>query len=273
MLNDLFSKLIYGGDKSFRSYEKLILDKTAASFTERSRHCLAAQLLSVSLIQRWNNDRMVRIFLKDDLRAEDLFANTDSEVYCARVVYKEASAGSFRCDIVSSRGKLNTLEFNKPPKQWDPALLANALVTVDEDLLWRRTRGTSTGVLGGPVLNSIKEFLLIDSVEPAADQEDVSSFIERVTTTLPNDFVVLLAECNHFVSGQWTYAGTHSRRIPFPDGELLLLYENDPLSLCVKVDAQHQEIFFYNQLDQYLESVGETFVEALKIISINQPSP
>ena len=107
------------------------------------------------------------------------------------------------------------------------------------------------------------------------DESRISTFSFVRSFTVPKDFIELLGECNRFTSGDWRYVGTQSRKIPFEtedgSGDLILLYENDPFSLCVKVASTQPEVFLYNQIDEELANIAESFVDALRVISVNPP--
>jgi hypothetical protein len=105
--------LLFGRNRSLRSYEATIMDSIikASSFPDQST--LRAQLDSREWIQRWA-DRIVRIGVRPMADIKPIDCTNESHCYAS--IKLKAPMGAVIAKLMTHRGYLSTLEFSKSPK-------------------------------------------------------------------------------------------------------------------------------------------------------------
>ena len=122
----LVSWLVYGGSRTLRDYERCVLDFVGESLPPEDRHALAKQLAGLDHLKRLHGDRMVTFYYEkpDTL---PLLLNQGLEQRLATVLL-EAGRKRVRATMVSHRGRLSSLEFNKSPTDLEGQPLRRSLV-------------------------------------------------------------------------------------------------------------------------------------------------
>jgi hypothetical protein len=108
----LFEFLVYGGTAHLRPFERQVLERAASSLAEPDRASLLAQLERVSRVQRFLKGRQVNVFVSQ--QGVPGFLNTGEAAVIARLELRAEESVVTVC-VVTHRGYLSSLEFNKPP--------------------------------------------------------------------------------------------------------------------------------------------------------------
>lgn len=122
----LVSWLVYGGSRTLRDYERRVLDFVAESLSPEDRHALSEQLAGLDHLKRLHGDRMVTFYFEKPGELP-LLSNQGLEQKLATVLL-EAGRRKVRATVVSHRGRLSSLEFNKPPTDLEGQPLRLSLV-------------------------------------------------------------------------------------------------------------------------------------------------
>jgi hypothetical protein len=108
----LLDFLVHGGTSRLRPFERQVLERAASSLPEPDRASLLAQLERVCRVQRFLKGRQVNVFVSQ--QGLPGLVNTAEAVVIARLQLRAAES-EVTVVVVTHRGYLSSLEFNKPP--------------------------------------------------------------------------------------------------------------------------------------------------------------
>lgn len=266
------NRLLGGGTLRPRPYEKWCLEHFYAAFSPDAQRILSAQLADVDLIQRFSDDKLILFFFKNDKKSDfPRFSNTSEELYAARLRIRHAvSLQRMKCDLVTSQGRLSSLELDRAPKSLKPADMICEGVSIFHDLTLPSPTAIELkiDVDRQPILARIGLLFPVAEARPPVSQQEIQSFLEQLAAAVPPDYLELLVETNGFDVNGWTFYGTSSRQIVLPEANYQLLAERDPLALVVRQGQEGSEVFLFDQINAELGMANNSFVEAfLNVIS------
>ncbi len=271
-MKSFLARLWYWGSSRLRDYEQLCLDCFKTELPAEERSILDHQINLIQLIQRLSKDKMVTIwFLENEKKTGfPLFPNRSKEISVARVTIRSGSS-NLRCDIQFDEGCLLSLQFDVPPKfaLGQPAQCVK--VEIYEDLFQHPAENQILEEVT-PVLDRIKALFPVREIAGPAPAEKRQRFLGRLATSLPQDYTQLLSETDGFTVQDWRFYGTKPRRIVHDKENYQLVVENDPFSLCFRENQDLPVVLFYDQIDDEISQMGESFVDALIKILNKKPA-
>ena len=108
----LFDFLVHGGTSQLQPFERLIVERAAATLPEPDRASLLAQLERIGRVQRFLKGRQVNVFISH--QGAPSLANTGEATVLTRLQLRAAES-ELTVAVVTHRGYLSSLEFNRAP--------------------------------------------------------------------------------------------------------------------------------------------------------------
>lgn len=257
-LSRLFYRLLYLGSSKLREYEVCCLNCLLQYLSKEQGEILNAQIKSINLVQRFSTDKLV-VFHFSELDMP-LFRNQADELNSARATINSKTSSVF-CDFVFHKGRISSLEFNKPPKSLDDGFECSK-VEIYEDLSISVPYDVLKRYDG--ILDILARKYQIKDALVAASDIDIIKFTERLNTHLPQDYLKLLRVCNGFSIQNWHFPGTNARRIVRENSNCYLLLESEEQSLCVFENQTFPKIFLLDFINDNTEEVSNSFLNALE---------
>lgn len=253
-----------GGTQEFYAYEQVCLDRVKQSLLPEPLRILEAQLARIKVIQRSPNAKISSIFYTKNKTGMPLFPNTTEELEFAKC--KITSDGEIvTCRVVSHRGWLASLEFNRSPKIFqkcssisckDISILAD-LMAVPQSVAYHDAPAT------GGILENICVVSRPREIKQPVDGNQRSRFLTSVDAALPSDYVALLSETDGFHIDDWEFLGTHIRRYPADDASYVYLAESSAYALAVK-EGGDGRVYLHDEVNDELIDLGASFVAAFE---------
>lgn len=275
-MKSFLTRLLYGGTSRLRNYESFCIDSFKDRLSSEAGMLVETQIKAVDLIQRFSQDKLVVFhFLKGDESALPLFPNRLPEFRVARVVIQSTSSHSeIRCDVVFHRGKLSSLEFSRPPKSLTTTTLRCERVEIFEDLMQEPSVTEKTPLTSGKtkILDEIRSKLPVSDILPPVTEIELKKFLNRLSTTVPEDYVQLLHETNGFSVNGWRFYGTKARKLVQSDSNYWLIMEKGGKALCFREDTDSPIVLSYDQVNDEVSEVGKQFIDSLMKVAGNTDS-
>jgi hypothetical protein len=111
-LRRVLNFLVHGGTAQLRPFERLIVERAAATLPEPDRASLLAQLERIGRVQRFLKGRQVNVFMSH--QGAPSLANTGEATVLSRLQLR-AEKSEVTVSVLTHRGYLSSLEFNRAP--------------------------------------------------------------------------------------------------------------------------------------------------------------
>lgn len=266
-MKSFFARLLYGGSSKLYEYESLCIDCFLKKQNSEIQIIIDKQIKLVDVIQRFSKDKIVTLhFLKKENvpRVE----NRAAELTVARVTIDEVSNfSSFFCEIVFHDGLISSLEFNRPPKSLAVNSYHCVKVVEFSNLNVKSSAIKQAQDFIPQLLGRISNKFEIKNILPPVSPSERDSYIFRLNTELPVDYLELLCETDGFSVEDWQFHGTNSRRIMRDNENYQVLAENDERAICLLENNTSPQVFYLDQIKDEVTEEGENFINAfLKIL-------
>ncbi|MCA9581841.1 MAG: hypothetical protein KC416_08600 [Myxococcales bacterium] len=252
-IRELADRILYGGTKAFRDYERLVIRSFVSQLPDLERSVLENQLESVRLIQRFHQGKQVVVHLRGATSVLGL-ESASPEVRMADAFFENRS---IRCGIVFSFGRLSSLEFSAPPGTLARIALGDVKVVLRE-CLNAPPKAAAIPPKGG-VLERLAKVADLEEVLAPRENPKILGMVSPV----PRDLAQLLAECDGFRAGSWTFYGSSPRTIVLEHTNYFLFAEDGEKALCIPDGESSPHIHLYDQVNDDVLAVTPTFVAPL----------
>jgi hypothetical protein len=234
VFESLFGRLLFSGTRGLRPYETACVEAWRETLSPEGAAVLSRQLSRFNLIQRSPDGRLVTFFnTKDKTYAswssEDFFPLRAEEISAARVWLRPADSPQqpeTKADVVLHRGRLSSIEFNKPPDSLRAGVQVTKVRTL-VDLMRQSEAGAAIPLseIPGELQERLRRLKATELRKPlpAAQREDLAQTID---SKLPEDYTKLVAVTDGATINGWRIYGlAEVRRIVQPEGNYYLLAE------------------------------------------------
>lgn len=222
---------------------------------------------SDALIRFSRGKRTVLQFLSTPIQDVPSFAAKDIELHACTILIDDGRSRTF-AEIVFEFGVLVGVEFSRPPTaifvetcqfRWVRLLVDLNNSTVDAAI------SIDLASEARPILARIAQQIELTEVVDAAPSLVIETFNERLSSSLPPDFVALLSETNGFSFVNGRFSGSRGRTIPWPNESLVLVAEDFACqwALCFRMGESESGLMFLNEVDAELHNVNGTFADSI----------
>ncbi|NLW49187.1 MAG: hypothetical protein GXY86_17875 [Firmicutes bacterium] len=259
--------------KKLRPYEKECIDNWKSKLSEDAKLILEKQL-SILSFQRQSNEKLLYFFYKKDPTCKNwsndmLFLLKDSgkDIHAASLWLKSSSKktnSNLRAEIILYEGRLSTIEFNKPPKDFFKDKNENAIVEKCILLMDPMIPGISQSYLIPNQLigwlNQWTQKWKLELIKPPLSKAQRENLIKQKDTTFPKDYLELISHTDGFKVNHCEIHGLSSiRSIVWPDNNFYILAEVEGKgSIGVIQGDKKGELFYLDNEDDGSEGVGDS---------------
>lgn len=284
---DIFIKRLFGSSK-LRGYELICLEAWKKMLSKDALDILNMQIKAYDLVQRLSNDKLVCFhYLKDssyESWSDRMFFPLRGEgKVVATMTLRAAREGqrtSLKVDITFSRGRLFSIEFNRPPKtlfskREDPS---NIEVTDVSVLINPMVAGVDVtemiadaGNLTGWLRDWIREWKVqnLRKPLPVGRRENI---LGQLNARLPADYLDLISQTEGLhIENCVVYGLSEIRKLVLPnsivspDMNLLVLADVEGHgSVGVKENGKDSVVYYLDNEDERPEAVGNSFRVAIE---------
>lgn len=258
MTRGILKRLLYGGDRRLRPYERACFAAVGEALSPLSRGLLERQLEAVENIQR---PGAISIFHLGEVEAALLFPNASPELRVARMRVKTAEGATAAVTLVADHGRISSLHFapslgcssdevvvERIEILRDPAFDANSPPA--------RTRAGTIEVEG-------HRFEARD-IEPPLGTSDQQRHIASLGTATPPDYGALLAATNGFVASDWRFYGTAIRLLPIGPSFIVAAERTDGTqALCFEEGSERERVLVVDEVNAEVCAEYPSFLSAL----------
>lgn len=270
---------LLGGGADFYPLESRILEEVKSRLDTEGSTRLQRQIEVINKIQRLADGKEVNLYqmrhskptFDDNLR----FPNAADEGLLASVNLAGPDRRTkLRVDVWLAKGRLFSLVFNKPPKQF---FAGSNLKTVQPEIadvkIWLDPMRPHSSEADKPVdASALTGWLrkwnakgFVAGLHDPLQESERAECLARVDAQLPQDYLELVAQtegANLAICVVYGVAGI--RQIVWPEANYYILAEIEGLgALAVKDGDRHAELYLLHYEDNDAESVGTSFQKAV----------
>jgi hypothetical protein len=260
-------------------FEKLIIHEVKRRLAQDGGERLQMQFDTINKVQRLSEGKEVNLYcmrrgkamFDDDLR----FPYAADEALLATVSLSNSSGGpKLKAEVWLAKGRLFSLVFNKPPKQFfEGSSLKQVKPNIADIKIWLDPMRPDNSVAGRPANKPVLTGWLqewgvkdppIGLWSPLPESER-SAFLARIDAQLPKDYLALVAESDGADFSKIKIYGVHSiRKIVWPETSYYVLAEIKGIGdLAVEEGKNDSEIYLLHYENNDAVSLGTSLGEAV----------
>ena len=270
---------LMGGGTDFYPFESRVLDEVTSQLDAESGVRLQRQIEVVNKIQRLSNGKEVNLYhmrhskpaFDDNLR----FPHTASEALLASVdLARPDKRAKLKVEVWLAKGRLFSLVFNKPPKQFFAGTslnavrpeIANVKIWLDpmQPLAVTTDKPVDVSALTGWLREWYAKGRVAGLHAPLPESERAACF-ERIDARLPSDYLDLMAQTEGATLTACTVHGAREiRQLVWPEANYYLVAEIEGLgALAVKEDDRDAVLYLLHYEDNDARPVGTSLPKAI----------
>lgn len=257
----VLSRLLYGGSSKLRFYERKCLKCLRDKLSKDAAAILDVQVDKISLIQRFSKDKLVVFHFIDESQAMSLFSNQSEEYYAARLNIKFTP--KVRCEFVFHKGKLSSMEFDRPPKLLDQDMECAGIIFNGDLMTNAAVNDSSPKNVVVSDLSNLGSLYSLTDVRPPASPSEISWFLGRSPDSFPSDYVKLLEQTDGFTVNNWEFNGIRSSTIIQDQANYVLLVECQGKALCIREGESSPRVYVYDMIDDDFTQRFSSFLVGL----------
>jgi len=283
MIFETLSSLFYRifGSAKLRIYETACLEAWKRTLSSGAIEILNKQLDSYNFVQRLSHDKLVGFHDLKDPSYERwpknaFFPLRAEEAIVAAIRFRPTGEprAALRGNIILAKGRLSSIEFDRPPKM----LFARSRALSDIEVTNVQVVFDPMIANGGatePLLDTsklvgwLRDWLhrwRVENLRKALPTKRREQILRQLDTTLPPDYLELISQTEGLkVETYVIYGLSQIRPIVRPDANFYLLAEADESgAIGVKQDEKMGELYYLDREDERPQSVGRSFRAALE---------
>jgi hypothetical protein len=248
---------LFGGDGSFYSFERNLLDEVTSHLDARGKELLRRQISSINKIQRLSSGREVNLYrlhrgkpaFDDSIR----FPNAADEALLASAfLIVPNKLAKLKAEVWLAKGRLFSLVYGKPPAQFFAETgLKSACPQVVEMKIWCDPMRPSSDEPEGPVDTSmltgwLREWFakgMVSNLHAPLPESDRAALIGQITARLPADYVDLVGQTEGAKIGACTVYGLKKiREVVQPQATYYIVAELEGIGALVISEGGHDGV-------------------------------
>lgn len=272
-------RALLGGRASFYPFENRILQEVQSRLGDESRTQFERQIRVINKVQRLADGKEVNLYqmrqgkpaFDDSLR----FPSAADEELLATVTLSVAnSGGKLKAEVWLAKGRLFSLAFNKPPKQFFAGSNLKAVQAEITDVrIWFDpmyphpvdvNKSGDASMLTGWLREWWSKGYVADLHAPLSPSER-ATYLARIDAQLPSDYLKLVAQTEGVRLMTLMVSGVAGiRQVVWPETNYYIIAEMEGLgALTVKDGEQSGELYLLHYEDNVARSMGTTFHKAV----------
>lgn len=270
---------LLGGRADFYPFEMRIIDAVKSRLDDEAASRLQGQIAVINKIQRLSDGKEVNLYqmrggkaLFDDNRR---FPDAADEALLASVnLTGPDERANLKAEVWLAKGRLFSLVFNKPPKQFFAGMnLAAAQPHISDVKIWfdpMHPHAPSADKLAD--VSALRGWLrewhakgLATNLHAPLPPAECSAHLARIDAQLPIDYLELLAQSDGARLARCVIFGAaEARKVVWPEANYYVIAEIEGMgALAVKEGDRNAEIYLLRYEENDVRPVGTSLQKAL----------
>jgi hypothetical protein len=262
MARGILKRLLYGGNRKLRPYERACFMAVGEALSPLSRDVLERQLAAVENIQR---HATMSVFHLGVVEEAMLFADASRELRIARMRLRTPEGTTAAATLVADGGRISSLHF------------APSLGRAVSDVVIERLeilRDPASAAEASPprtptgMIEVGEHRFEAQNIEPPRGVNERQRHIASLGTVTPADYAVLLAATNGFTIGDWQYHGTAIRLLPIGPSYIVAAERADSTqALCFEEASELGRVLLVDEINAEVCGEYSSFLTALHSVA------